>query len=206
MNDNWFFAIQGTQYGPVNEEDLRQKASSGALSPGDLVWKAGMANWVAASTIPGLIFSGNSILPPPLLEVSYAGFSQRFCAAFLDGIILMLGLIPAGFLLGLVLHGLGVNDLDQTEGLANLLSVVLGWLYSAGLESSGFQATIGKMALGIKVTNLQGGRISFVQATGRHFGKIISGFILLIGFIMAAFTEKKQALHDIMAGTLVVRR
>jgi uncharacterized RDD family membrane protein YckC len=61
------------------------------------------------------------------------------------------------------------------------------------------------MALGIRVTDLDGGRISFGRATGRYFGKILSGLILGIGFLMAAFTERKQALHDLLAGTLVVR-
>ena len=61
------------------------------------------------------------------------------------------------------------------------------------------------MALGLKVTDLQGKRISFARATGRHFAKLLSGMILLIGYIMAGLTERKQALHDMIAGTLVVR-
>jgi uncharacterized RDD family membrane protein YckC len=73
------------------------------------------------------------------------------------------------------------------------------------MESSSKQATLGKMALALKVTDLQGRRISFARATGRHFAKIISGMILLIGYIMAGFTERKQALHDMIAGTLVIR-
>jgi len=80
------------------------------------------------------------------------------------------------------------------------------WLYYALMESSKHQATIGKLALGLKVTDMNGQRISFARATGRYFGKIISGMILLIGYIMAGFTEKKQALHDIMANCLVVKR
>jgi uncharacterized RDD family membrane protein YckC len=72
------------------------------------------------------------------------------------------------------------------------------------MESSSKQATLGKMALGIIVTDLEGQRISFGKATGRHFSKIVSGIILYIGFIMVAFTEKKQGLHDMMAGCLVV--
>jgi uncharacterized RDD family membrane protein YckC len=72
------------------------------------------------------------------------------------------------------------------------------------MESSPFQATIGKVAVGIYVADLQGQRISFGRATGRFFGKILSGAILLIGYLMAGFTEKKQALHDTMAGCLVL--
>ena len=83
---------------------------------------------------------------------------------------------------------------------------VISWLYWSLMESSAKQATLGKMALGIKVTDLNGNRIGFGKATGRFFGKILSGIILDIGFIMAGFTEKKQGLHDMIAGTLVVMK
>ena len=76
--------------------------------------------------------------------------------------------------------------------------------YFALLESSRLQATFGKLLLGIKVVDLSGKRISFARATGRFFAKILSGQVLLIGYLMAAFTERKQTLHDLLAGTLVV--
>ncbi len=72
------------------------------------------------------------------------------------------------------------------------------------LESGGRQATVGKMAMRIKVTDLYGQRISFLNATGRYFGKIISGAILLIGYFMMLWDDKNQTLHDRMAGTLVI--
>lgn len=74
------------------------------------------------------------------------------------------------------------------------------------MENSATQGTLGKLALGIKVTDLNGRRIGFGRATGRHFGKFISTLTLLIGYIMVAFTQKKQGLHDMMAGCLVVNR
>jgi uncharacterized RDD family membrane protein YckC len=83
---------------------------------------------------------------------------------------------------------------------------VLQWLYFALMESSAHQATLGKMALGIIVTDMQGQRLTFGRATGRFFAKILSGCMIYIGFIMAAFTERKQALHDMIASTLVVRK
>jgi uncharacterized RDD family membrane protein YckC len=76
--------------------------------------------------------------------------------------------------------------------------------YFTLLESSRLQATFGKLLLGIKVIDLSGKRISFARATGRFFAKILSGQVLLIGYWLAAFTERKQALHDLLAGTLVV--
>ena len=89
--------------------------------------------------------------------------------------------------------------------LAVLVGTVAKWLYFALMESYR-GATIGKMAMGIKVTDMEGNQINFLRATGRYFGKIVSGMILLIGYIMAGFTEKKQALHDIMANCLVVKK
>ncbi len=68
-----------------------------------------------------------------------------------------------------------------------------------------WQATLGKMCLGLKVTDLDGNRLTFLRALGRNAGKILSSLILFVGFMLAAWTKKKQALHDMMAGTLVVR-
>jgi uncharacterized RDD family membrane protein YckC len=88
---------------------------------------------------------------------------------------------------------------------AGTISTVVGWLYYALMESSAKQATVGKMALGIIVTDLEGRGIGFGRATGRYFAKILSALILGIGFLMAAFTERKQGLHDMVASTLVVK-
>lgn len=134
----------------------------------------------------------------------YPGFWSRFAAAFLDGIILLIISIVAGFALGLILGAAGMGA-QQVGSIGNLLGILIGWLYYAYQESSPKQATIGKQAFGMKVTDLNGNPISFARATGRHFAKWLSSIILLIGYIMAAFTEKKQALHDMIAGTLVVK-
>src|ERR671933_840051 len=124
----------------------------------------------------------------------YASFGKRFLAALLDGLIL-------GIINGVISGVLGKNG-----AIAALIGILIAWLYYALQESSPKQATLGKQALGIVVTDLEGKRIDLVKATIRYFSKIISGLILLIGYIMAAFTEKKQALHDINDGTLVVNK
>jgi uncharacterized RDD family membrane protein YckC len=93
-----------------------------------------------------------------------------------------------------------------TLGAGFVVSLCGPWLYEAFMLSSEWQATVGKRAMSIVVTGLDGGRISFARATARHFSKYISAFILFIGFIMVAFTAKKQALHDMIAETLVVTR
>jgi uncharacterized RDD family membrane protein YckC len=141
--------------------------------------------------------------PPDTLP--FAGFWLRLVAAIIDGVILNVVQVPITLALG----GGPFSHDRQNPGAAmggSLLSIVIAWLYSALQESSSAQATLGKRAVGIIVVDERTGeQISFAQATGRHFAKIISSCILLIGFIMAAFTQKKQALHDIMAGTLVLR-
>lgn len=131
----------------------------------------------------------------------YAGFWRRVAASILDGVLLSLISLP----LTLALGGYDAwADPEQVAGLSTG-NTVIGWLYAALMESSTKQATVGKMALGIIVTDLDGNRIGFGRATGRHFAKILSALILGIGFLMAAFTERKQALHDMVAGTLVMR-
>jgi uncharacterized RDD family membrane protein YckC len=153
--------------------------------------------------------------PAARAPVHYAGFWLRFVAYIIDSIVL-------GFVVGItiVLPLLG-HELDSFSGDRHFgmfpffgprfmairgLALMVSWIYYSLLESSAWQATLGKKALGLEVTDLEGRRISFGRATGRFFGKILSAFILFIGFIMAGFTEKKQALHDILAGTLVIRK
>ncbi len=140
--------------------------------------------------------------------MEYAGFWRRGAAATIDGI--MFGTVQTLLTIA-VFGGVLVGDIQQEDAggtviLSNLVSIVAAWLYYALMESSAVQATIGKMLIGIIVTDVDGKRLSFGRASGRHFGKFISTFILMIGFIMAAFTERKQALHDIMAGCLVIRK
>jgi uncharacterized RDD family membrane protein YckC len=150
----------------------------------------------------------------------YAGFWRRFVAYLIDSVIISIAsfviFIPALSLVGI---GIGAGAMEEPEAAAGLILAavaaylvtvlvlaVAGWLYFAIMESSSRMATLGKMAIGIVVTDLNGNRISFGRATGRYFAKILSGMILMIGYIMAGFTEKKQALHDMIASCLVVMK
>jgi uncharacterized RDD family membrane protein YckC len=158
-----------------------------------------------------------AVLPSP-----YAGFWLRVVAYIIDSIVLgvIFGVL---FLIGIAFVGMGSME-TMVRGMHNgdaeppvalvlmfififFLSIVASWIYHAYLESSPNQGTLGKMALGLIVTDLQGRRITFGHATGRFFAKIITGLIPLgIGYMMAGFTEKKQALHDMIAATLVLRK
>lgn len=129
-------------------------------------------------------------------------------------------IVPLFFLMGGVAffssfrHAVGDRlDPAQMGALFSLITVLVGvsllaqWLYYAYLESGEKQATWGKQMLGLYVTDLAGNRITFGRASGRFFAKIISGLIPLgIGYIMAGITERKQALHDMIASCLVLRR
>ncbi|GAI01330.1 unnamed protein product, partial [marine sediment metagenome] len=136
------------------------------------------------------------------MDFEYAGYWRRFTAAIIDGIILSVfaGVLNAIFIVPFMISPRA--SADAASGVVSLIYIILiisGWLYYTLLESSSKQATVGKMALGIIVTDLYGNRISFGRANGRYWSKILSALILYIGFIMAGFTEKKQALHDIIA-------
>lgn len=225
----WYYAMNGQQSpSPVPFETLQQMAANRQLQPADLIWSDGMPQWVAASTVQGVFANApqtaapSAPVPPymqpfpggvigyqsmPIGVPDYATFGARFAAAFLDGLIMFAINLAAGFVIGFTIAlASGGKGTEAIRAVATIVGYVLSWLYEALQESSPAQATIGKRALGIIVTDEAGQRISFGRATGRHFGKYLSALIILIGFIMAAFTQKKQALHDIMAGTLVMKK
>jgi uncharacterized RDD family membrane protein YckC len=147
----------------------------------------------------------------------YAGFWIRFLAVLIDAAVLSIVIVPLWIF---VFVAMGAASSIQSASrnpeaavavmmtfmpLIMLAAVGANWLYEALLTSSSKQGTLGKMALGLKVVDKNGNRLSFLHATGRHFAKIINGFTFYIGFIMAGFTERKQGLHDLIAGTCVVK-
>ena len=140
--------------------------------------------------------------------MEYAGFWRRGTAMAIDGVIMGIVqmVVMMVFIGGFMVGGASEDAMGGGVLVANLLIFVAAWLYFALMESSAKQATLGKMMIGVIVTDVDGNRISFGRATARFFGKIVSWIILMIGYLMAAFTKRKQALHDIMAGCLVVRK
>lgn len=159
-------------------------------------------------------------------EVKYAGFWLRLAAYLIDSLVMSAGglIIAIPLILGIVGFAVGLEDVDRPEDflesgkwiflggiiglilLASLLGMVMGWLYYALMESSKYGGTLGKIAVGIKVVDMNGNKVSFAKATGRYFSRIVTNMTLLVGYIMAGFTERKQALHDIIAGCLVITR
>jgi len=139
----------------------------------------------------------------------YAAPIKRFAAAFIDQIVLGAILVPLNLLLSVIVVA-SMQGKDPTSiqyvatGIYYSIAIPVVWLYSALMESSAKSATLGKMALGLMVLDTDGYPISFGQATGRHFGKILSSLPCSAGFIAAFFNEKKQGWHDSMANTVVV--
>lgn len=167
---------------------------------------------------------GSAALPsyPAVPRVEYAGFWLRVLAYVIDSAAVGIGffaiLVPLIFLTGLGglltrfhpdedMNDVGLFVIIGAIFLAATVSLVVTWLYHALMESSEWQATLGKRLLGLAVTDMAGQRVSFGRATARHFGKIITNLVpAFIGYIMTAFTEKRQALHDMIAGCVVLRR
>ena len=156
--------------------------------------------------------------------VQYAGFWLRVVAYLIDSIVMGVGFmvlfIPFAIMTGLTavlgnIHpGEDPRDVGAVLGgtfFLGLFTVVSlaflgGWLYHAKMESSSWQATLGKKALNLRVTDLYGGRVTFARASGRHFAKLITGLIPLgVGFMLAGLTERRQALHDMIASCVVLR-
>jgi uncharacterized RDD family membrane protein YckC len=165
---------------------------------------------------------------PPIEFAGYAGFWRRFGAGLIDGVVMglifvLIGLVSGvgfAFTGGMVLAMLsrfgmiaqddeppppGGGDVWISLGVGAVIGIAACIVYHARMESSASQATIGKKALGLRVTDLDGRHISFRRALRRCAAKIVSCLTLSIGFLMAARTEKRQALHDIIAGTLVMK-
>ena len=158
------------------------------------------------------------------MNTQYAGFWLRLIAVIIDGIIVgvleSFIFIPIMVALGLSFFNSTTNvDMEDPGNIVGMIAAIVAaagayWilaqaiqiLYFSFMEASKNQATLGKMVVGIKVTDTNGQRLDFTKAFLRNLCKLISNFTLLIGYIMAGFTEKKQALHDMIASTLVVKK
>jgi len=183
---------------------------------------AASAPGFAAAAPPAAAPPYGYVAPPAFPAMAYAGFWLRVVAHLIDGLLVGIGFFVLA-MIGLAMVGVGhfknfaqgANNPDDffTPDIIGVIFVLVVtatlmiWLYYAGMESAVYQGTLGKMALGLIVTDLEGRRISFGRASGRYFSKLITGLIPLgIGYAMAGFTEKKQALHDMIASCLVLRK
>lgn len=175
-----------------------------------------------AGVVAPAAYAAAPVVPSFAPNVAYAGFWLRLVAYLIDG--LLIGVVfGALIVIAILAFGGGafiesLKHIDNSDDVVPVLlvtwffilipvAIVLPWLYYAKMESSSRQGTFGKVALGLIVTDMTGRPITFGRASGRFFAKFITGMIpLAIGYIMAGFTEKKQALHDMIATCLVLRK
>ncbi|MEN4903843.1 RDD family protein [Luteimonas sp. TWI1437] len=196
----------------------------GAPAPGD-AWRPVTESAHTTAVAPAGAMASASPYAPPTAPVAgaaavvrggpvfYAGFWKRVAAYLIDGLVVgIIGMVIGGIALA-VLGGIlavggsgsaGSIGFVLVQVLSNLLSIAIGALYYAWFHASNMMATPGKMAVGIKVVRSNGERISLLRGIGRYFSTILSALILMIGFLMIVFTERRQSLHDIICDTVVV--
>ena len=184
--------------------------STGALSCPRCSEKADVSARPAAALVSSA--SQATLTQTTRPEEVYASIWRRFCAALFDAFLASTILLPATVLLVWVMEAyhseIGLSEYKSRTAVgtaAVLLWIVCFGLYCASAESSVHQATPGKRLLKLKVVSTSHGRLTFQQATGRYYAKFLSTFVLLAGFVIAVFHSRKQSLHDMIAGTLVVR-
>lgn len=203
MSDNisankYLLVINGKPEGPFSIDELKQRK----IKPTDFVRSSNMDDYKEAHEVEELRellrFNKQYVIPQ-----YFAGFDQRWMASALDW-----------FMVSLVVIFFGVIALlftsDKSTQFIIVLSVlgiipIVNFIYHVVMEASSKQGTYGKQVLKIKVTDMQGERIAFVRSLSRNVAKILSFLTLFIGYLYSFFNSKQQCLHDVVAGTLVVK-
>lgn len=223
----------GERHGPYQEEQVKEWLRSGQLSPADLGWYDGLADWQALSVLFPLDKpqpAANPYAPPPLqaepepvTRFDYAGFWQRFSAWLIDIIILTVPSMIAMYLLGgltayqhmldeaarngnsfSALQAYAENPAIQHSQMA---SVLITYIYYVLFEASVWQATPGKLALRMRVTDVDGQRISLGRSALRNLVRVIGLVLSLIPFLCylaVAWSPRRQGWHDLLAKTFVL--
>jgi uncharacterized RDD family membrane protein YckC len=175
-----------------------------------------LSGWEPVAPPPAEPFGVPGPVAPPAPVLVYAGFWRRWWAAVLDGIVLWALSVPF-FVMWMMPH---MNiDMEQYETLPAeqqmevvgawllyvLVTTLMEFLYFSLFESSRRRATLGRIALGLQVTDVHGNRIGLGRALLRRLARILSVLTLAIGFLVSLLTRRRQTLHDLLARTLVVR-
>jgi len=211
MSAQWYCSREGKPFGPYDAHQITQMIASRELWPNDLLWCDGMAEWLYAAQIPEFSAVAATIAAQPwstqTKPLQYAHFGRRCAAAAMDAFTLLCFLAIVQIVMPMPRKYWGMMEpFEQGEFIGHVVSrfLLLPWLYFAIMESTS-RATFGKLMFNLTVTNLKGKKIGFARATRRYFCKILSAIPLFAGFIMAAYNETHQALHDRLASTNVMR-
>ena len=198
---DWWYAENGQQVGPVQEETFLDLVRTGRVQHSTLVWHPGLPNWQPYSTLAPELSR-----PPAFLAFTYGGFWIRFLARVIDSMIVT----AASFALSIPL--IGALSLGSSKAGFVLAQVLVTLMLLAGnvaydvvltVEKGG---TVGKLVLGLQIVTPDGRRLTWGRAIGRYFANYITAITFFIGYIIAAFDVQKRALHDYICDTRVVRK
>ncbi len=229
-----FWLIRNQQRsGPFSEQDILLAHRQGTLRPDDMLWSEGVGRPVSVAEVfsnlpaPARAASDELVLlpiddrragaaaspyQPPRASVEdiaedqgdmeYAGFWVRYAAAMLDTLVACILVAPVALLFAAA----GRSPMSGGTDIAySIVATIVSWLYLGLGESGQHCATPGKRAFGLQVLGADfGDRISFARASGRFAARYLSLLLLLIGYLMQPFTRRKQALHDLLAATVVI--
>lgn len=221
----------GERFGPYTEDDVRQWLRDGTCRPDELGWYEGMTDWRPL----GELFPdarpepAANATPPPVppffaavsdeVQPDYASFWTRVGAWVIDYLILLLPFTVVGMMMGVgAMASEFIQNVQGNESAAiaayaeavrpvGYVFAAIGFIYYTFFESSKWQATPGKMALGIRVTDTAGRRVSLPRAAGRNAIRLVNAmgaFIPFVFYIVTAFTQRKQGVHDLLASTYVL--
>lgn len=198
MPQQYFLVISGKPQGPFSVEQLKELK----ISAGDFLKTADMDDYKEAHEITELRellgFSKQALVPQ-----YFGNFDQRLMAAALDWFFVSGGCIIIAFFIALFLKDVAIRLLAL---LCMVVAVpIVNFIYHVIMECSAKQGTYGKQILKIKVCDMQGERITLIHSTGRNFAKLLSVMTFFIGYLFAFFTRQQQCLHDMIAGTLVMK-
>ncbi|MEP7185926.1 MAG: RDD family protein [Rhodanobacter sp.] len=228
----------GERHGPYKEDDVRQWLRSGQVSPKDLAWYEGLADWQPLSVL--FPDEATATPPPPAGDNSYAasaapslpqmttaaledhaGFWKRVGAWAIDYLVLCVPITVIAIAMGAnvafehlmtqvqngVAAALAATEYVKAVRSATLLALLVGYVYYVIFEFSKWQATPGKLMLGMRVTNLNGQRLSLSRSLARNAVRLVNALTVLIPFVCylpVAWTARKQGFHDMLAKTLVL--
>lgn len=224
---------QGERHGPYQEEQVRDWLRSGQLSREDLGWYDGLADWQPLSVLfpqekPAAAPPPDMYAPPPLqpqataaISFNYAGFWQRFGAWVIDIVVLTVPSMIAMYMLGGIeayKHlmeqlqsgsdmSAAFRDYAAATESSSVAALVMTYLYYLFFESSKWQATPGKLALRLRVTDIHGQRLTLGRSAARNLVRLsglIFGLIPVVCYLAVAWTQRKQGLHDLVASTFVL--
>lgn len=208
-----YLGRDGKQSGPFSEAQVRDMLGAGEATLSDLCWHEGLAEWVPLGRVLGSLGPKLPQQSEPVAVVerpatvatgTHPGFFLRVAAYLIDSIVTYALAMVASYAVTMsIVYSESTGPFDLSF-LGPIAGIAASWIYFAWMESSPRQATFGKLACNFHVTDLEGRRITFARASVRYFGIFVSWFLLGIGFLFCLWSERRQCLHDMIAGCVMI--